>query len=321
MAVEVIKADKVVRTALGLLERESVLPRLVWRDGVGDFAGAKDDTISVRLPAYGKAKTRALRSGAERVKSNLYQRKIDVTLTDDIYMDVPISDEVLELDITDFGIEILNPVVAGIVRGITDNLITTVQGATYANEFAADIDDLKGTFAYARELLNKSQVPQTDRVMLIGAEIDSAMIQVDNLVSADKSGSTDTLREAKIGRVYGFDVYPSTEIAPGEAFAFHKTAYALVGRAPKVPAGAPWGAVASFAGFAVRTVRVFDPDEVEDRFIADAWVGSNVVTDVGAFTASGMWVPAENPSEVGAASKLIRAVHITGPGESGESGV
>jgi len=307
-----IKAERVVRTALGLLEREVVLPRLVWRDAAGDFRGAKDDTISIRLPAYAVAKTRALRSGAARAKSTLHQRKVDVTLTTDVYMDVPISDEELTLDIEDFGADVLNPVVRGIARGLEDELVDEIQGATYANSFELDLTDLKGSFAEARECLNKAQVPAGGRTLLIGSEVDTALIQLDNLVKFNESGTTDTLREATVGRVYGFDIVVSNEIEPDEAFAFHRTAYVLNSRAPVVPAGAPWGATQSFAGFAVRTVRVFDPDEVEDRFVADSWIGTNVVTDSGALDADGRFVPAEDPDESGASDLFVRAVHLTG---------
>ncbi|HLR84802.1 MAG TPA: P22 phage major capsid protein family protein [Nocardioidaceae bacterium] len=307
-----IKVEKVVRTALGLLEREVVLPRLVWRDAAGDFRGAKDDTISIRLPAYGVANTRALRSGDARTKSSLHERKVDVTLDTDVYMDVPITDEELTLDIEDFGGQVLAPVVSAVARGLEDDLVSTITGATYAHDIALDMNDLKGTFAEARQLLNKSRVPAGGRTLLIGSEVDSALIQLDNLVRYDQSNTTETLREASIGRVYGFNVVVSNEIDPGDAYAFHNTAYVLNSRAPVVPAGAPWGASQSFAGFAIRTVRVFDPDAVEDRFIADSWVGSNIVTDQGAFDGNGAWTPVENPADNGSDAQFIRAVKLSG---------
>jgi hypothetical protein len=40
----------------------------------------------------------------------LYERKVDLTLDTDVYLDVPITDEVLTLDIADFGAQVLNPV-------------------------------------------------------------------------------------------------------------------------------------------------------------------------------------------------------------------
>lgn len=314
-----IKAEKVVRTSLGLLEREVVLPRLVWRDAaIADVRLAKNDTITVRLPSYAKAKTRLLRSGAARVKSQLHERAIAIKLDTDVYMDVPITDEELTLDIEDFGSQVLNPVLGGVARGLEDNLVTTITGATYDKSFAIDLNDLKGSFAEARELLNKARVPAGERTLLVGSEVDSALIQVDNLVRYDQSNTTETLREAMVGRVYGFNIVVSNEIAPGEAYAFHRTAYAMTTRSPIVPAGAPWGATQSFDGFAIRTVRVFDPDEVEDRFIADSWIGSDVVTDQGSFNANGVWEPAEDPDDGNppADQKFIRAVHLTGAGGS-----
>ncbi len=306
-----IKAEKVVQTSLGLLEREVVLPRLVWRDAAGDFRGAKGDTITMRLPSYAKAKTRALRGGASRTKSQLHERKVDVSLDTDVYMDVPISDEELSLDIENFGTQVLNPVLGGVARTLEEELASLITGATYAKSVELDMSNIKAVVAEAREMLNKANVPAADRTLLIGSEVDTAIIQLDNFVRLDQSGTTDTLREAMIGRVYGFNVVTSNLIAPGEAFAFHKTAYVLNSRAPMVPAGAPWGAASNFAGFAIRTVRVFDPDEVEDRFVADAWCGTNVVTDQGSFNAKGVWEPAEEPESDGSDVKLVRAVHLT----------
>lgn len=310
-----IKAEKVVRTSLGLLEREVVLPRLVWRDAGGDFRGAKGDAITLRLPAYAVAKKRALRSGATRTKSALHERKVVVTLDTDVYMDVPVTDEELTLDIEDFGSQVLAPVNAGIARGLEDELITTITGADYDLEDAIDLNDLKGSFAEAREMLNKARVPAGGRTLLIGSEVDSALIQLDNLVRYDQSGTTDAFREATIGRVYGFDVVVNNEIAPDEAFAFHRTAYVMSSRAPIVPAGAPWGATNSFAGFAIRNVRVFDPDEVEDRFVSDSWVGTNIVTDQGTLDSDGRFTPSEDPDDTTPTptdQKFVRAVHLAG---------
>lgn len=234
-----------------------------------------------------------------------------MSLNTNVYMDVPIADEELTLDIEDFGTQILNPVLGGVARSLEDELATLITGATYAKSIELDLSDIKGVVAGARELLNKANVPAGDRTLLIGAEVDTEIIQLDNFVRFEQSGTTETLREATIGRVYGFNVVTSNLIAPGEAFAFHKTAYVLNSRAPIVPAGAPWGATSNFAGFAIRTVRVFDPDEVEDRFVADAWCGTNVVKDQGTFNADGVWEPAEDPADDGSDAKFVRAVHLT----------
>lgn len=308
-----IKPEKVVRTALGILERDVELPSLVWRDAGGDFAGAKGDAITVRLPAYAVANRRKLRSGDAREKSSLHERKIVLTLDEDVYMDVPITDEQLTLDIEDFGVQVLNPVLGGVARGLEDILAEAIEGATYTHSIDLDVADVKGSIIAARQLLNNSHVPANDRVLLIGSNVEAQILALDNLNRASESGTTSTLREAEIGKLYGMRVVTSNLIDPDTAYAFHKTAYVLSQRAPVKPAGAPWGASQSFNGLAIRVVRVFDPNEVEDRFIADAWAGADVVTDQGAFDTKGKWVPAETPASNGSDVKFIRAVKLTIP--------
>lgn len=324
-----LKPTVIVSTALGLLVRELTLPRLVWRDPVGDFAGAFNDTISIRLPAYVNGRTRALRSGAARTQDALFERKVDLTLDTDIYLDVPITDEQLSLDIANFGTQVLNPMTEGIGRTIEDQLVAKIEGATYQNTIAfasATQDVYKDVAVPARQLLNNARVPLAGRAIVCGSELESAFLTSDQFIRASYAGagSEDTFREAHIGRVAGFDVYTSPALAPAEGYAFHQTAYALSSRAPVVPAGAPFGATNTYGGFAMRTVRVFDPDAVQDRLVLDSWLGAAVVTDDGHYdadpAAGGKFVPVADPANpiTGQAntwandlSRVVRAVKVT----------
>jgi hypothetical protein len=297
-----IKAEKVVSTALGLLARELTLPQLVWRDAKFDFTGAKDDTISLRLPAYAPARTRQLRSGAERVKDSLTETKVDVTLDVDVYKDIGISDEELTLDISDFGAQVLNPVLLGIALQLEQEVADVIQGADYQVEIDFEIgkDDAYLDIALAaRTALNNANVPFAGRALVVGSAIEAEFLGSEKFVAADRAGTDQTLREAMIGRVAGFDVYTSPALAPDEAYAFHRTAFAMAQRAPVVPSGAPWGATQSYQGLAIRTVRVFDPNEVEDRFVADSWVGCTAVTDDGYYDANGKFVPTSGDNTLG----------------------
>src|SRR5581483_5421013 len=95
-----LKPTVIANTALGLLTRTVTLPRLVWRDPVADrYIGALNDTVSIRLPAFVTANERALRSGDTRTKTSLFERKVDITLDTDIYVQTDLSDELLVLDI------------------------------------------------------------------------------------------------------------------------------------------------------------------------------------------------------------------------------
>ncbi|MBT2523267.1 hypothetical protein [Arthrobacter sp. ISL-28] len=75
------------------------------------------------------------------------------------------------------------------------------------------------------------------------------------------------------GKVRGFLVVESTRLAADEIVGFVKEAFALVVRAPQVPAGAPFGASVNEGGFALRYVRSFDRTVAADRSLVSAFVG------------------------------------------------
>jgi hypothetical protein len=304
-----LKAERIVSTALGLLARETVLPRTVWRDPVGDFAGAKNDTISVRLPAYAPARTRVLRSGTSRTKDTLNERKVDLTLDVDIYKDVGITDEQYSLDIVDFGVQVLNPIIAGVVQEISSQLAAEMSGATYARSIAYTYSSGNAwtqIILAAREYLNKAHVPMSDRYLAVGAAIETEMLSTDLFVKANESGSATALAEATLGRKGGFTIVSAPELPPNEAYAYHKTAFALSNRAPASPVG-QYAAQMSSGGFAMRLVRGFDLDTVEHRTIFDSWLGTAAVTDEGYFDGDGVWTPAT--LDVGAAVTLATSAH------------
>jgi hypothetical protein len=304
---------RIVSAALGLLVRETSLPRTIWRDPVGDFAGAYNDTVSIRVPAYAPARTRTLRSGSSRTKDTLSERKVDLTLDTDVYKDVGITDEQMNLDIVDFGTQVLAPIAQGIVQEITSQVASEMSGATYAHSIGFTYSSgnaWNDILLAAREYLNKAHVPQADRYVAVGAAIETALLKTDLFVNADKSGDGGTaLTDATLGRKGGFVIVSSPELAPNEAYAYHKTAYAMSMKTPAVPAGAAWGASRSQDGFGMRVVQGFDLDTVEDRVIFDAWMGTAAVTDEGYFDANGIWVPSEGV--VGDAATISGGVAAT----------
>jgi hypothetical protein len=72
VANEFVKAEQVIAQMLGVLERDTVLSQFVRRDiPDGAFRGAKDDTVTLKVPAYTTARTRVLRGGAPIVVDEL----------------------------------------------------------------------------------------------------------------------------------------------------------------------------------------------------------------------------------------------------------
>lgn len=285
-----IKPEVIVATALGLLQREVVLPRLVHLNGFGDFAGAKGDTVSIRVPARTKARTKELRAtGAARniVMDTLSETKVDVTLDTDVYNAIPITDEELSLDIKDFGQQILAPQVTAIGEGLEDGVAAAIEGAAYWDgsgvgqgpgeiEFGASLYD---GFVDARKVLGLRNVPVAQRVAVVGAEVEARLLKEPLFHEADKSGSDSALRDAQIGRVAGFDIVVSNAIDPSAAYVFHKSAFAMVTRAPAKPDGVPFGATQSFQGLAMRWIRDYSFIDTTDRSLVNTYVGYGTITD------------------------------------------
>lgn len=284
MANTFIKPTVIIRTALGLLQRQIVLPALVWTDAFHDFTGSYNDTVSIRVPGRLTARTRALRGtgGARAITlDNLTETKVDVTLDTDIYSAVPVTDEELTLDIADFGAQVLAPQVRAVAEGLENGLVTEMQQATYATTVNFDPDDAYGSIVDVRKALNDADVPFAGRALVVGSSIEAAILKDDKFSRFDASGQAGitALTEARLGRIAGFDVYTSNALNEDEAFAFHATAFVLASRAPMVPDGATFGQSESYAGLAMRWLRDYDFANVQDRSLVDTFTGTAHVTD------------------------------------------
>ena len=295
MANSFLKAERIAAQALGLLEREIVLPALVWTDAVGDFAGAAGDTISIRVPARTTARTRTLR-GARGTASEgegiitmdtLAETKVDVTLNTDVYSAVPVTDEELSLDITDFGAQVLTPQVRAVAEGLENAVAAEMLGASYATTVTVPaVDD--GTPASdpfnalvdARVALNRANVPMNDRTVVLGSSMEGVFLKSSHLNRVDASGTDAALRDATLGRMAGFNqIVVSNALPENVGFAFHRTAYVLSMRAPAIPQGATFGSSQAYQGLAMRWLKDYDFRNVQDRSLVDAYYGTNVIAD------------------------------------------
>lgn len=279
MANNFLKADQIAAAAIGLLQREMVLPGLVWTNAVADFRGARDDTVSLRVPARAVARERTLRDNSGLVMDELAETKVDVTLDKDVYHGAIVTDENLNLDISNFGAQVLQPQVSAVALGVENRLATLMSGATYANTISVGSSDAYEVLVDARAALQKAFVPRENRVVVVGADLEAKFLKSERLSRVDQSGSDSALRDANIGRIAGMPVYASMAIDPGAGYVFHKSAFVLSMMAPTVPDGCTYGKSQSYQGIALRWIRDYDPIHTTDRSIVSTWIGANVVAD------------------------------------------
>lgn len=90
---------------------------------------------------------------------------------------------------------------------------------TGASNLVLTLEDI----ANSRMLLNKQNVPQSDRYLVISPEQEKAMLKLDNFVRADAYGARDGLLNGEIGRVFGFTVIVHNALASDDMLAYHKS--------------------------------------------------------------------------------------------------
>ncbi len=320
-----LKTGVIANATIGLLYRELVIARTVWTDAVnpGEFTGALNDTVNLRVPARRAARKRTLRAGTPIVNDTSTEFSVPVKLDTDVYNGAPITDEELTLDITNFAAQVLNPQVRAVVEGIEDEIADEIEGADYSVADGNLLDPTNGAFvvsgatdwyrvaARAASILDARFVPTSDRTLLIGSTVKEEISLDERFIRADSigaEGANQLLRERTIGRIAGFNVVYSPFIGANDAYAYHRTAFVLATRAPAIPAGAtfarvqgvgqPGGAVGTYDGLAVRWLRDYDYSNTTDRSLVNTWVGTATVED------------AVTPSDPASATKLYRAVAI-----------
>lgn len=322
MANTFLKPSVIANTAIGLLYRELVVARTLWTDAInpGEFTGALNDTVNMRIPARRAARKRTLRAGTAIVNDVSTEFSIPVTLDTDVYNGAPITDEELTLDITDFAMQVLNPQVRAVAEGLEDEAIGEIENVTYRSDMIVNPDwsefkvggrtDWYLVAARAAKLLDKQHVPTTERTLLVGADVKEQIITDDRFSRFDSIGTQapDALRERAIGRIAEFTVVPTTDIDDDAAYAYHRTAFVLATRAPAVPRGATaavtrtvgeaGGAMGYWGGVSVRWLSDYDYTNTTDRSLVNAWVGTATVLDP------------DDPTNSASTKSLRRAVQI-----------
>ncbi len=292
MANTFIKAGQIVQAAALLLQREIVLPRLVWTQPSDAFMGALNDTVTLRVPAVLSANTRTMRSSTALTPDNLTETSVPVVLDTHVYNLLNVTDEQLTLDITDFAAQVLAPQMRAVAEGMEDAIAGELTAANVAaGQILAGVDistaptsgEAYGVLVEARKELNKLNVPRSERVVVLGADLEAWFLQ-DPIIANHNSGNRDALEDATLGRIAGFTVVGSNAVDSEDGFAFHRTAIAFANVAPALPDGATMKARVATESLALRYLRDYNPTNSTgpvDRSLVDAFVGAASVEQSG----------------------------------------
>ena len=137
--------------------------------------------------------------------------------------------------------------------------------------------DVSKVIRSAHQLLGQRGVPLNGRYLAVGANWEAALLGLDNLNKVNEAGNPDTLRDATLGRLYGFNIVVDYAIDPNTAYAFQRDAITLVTVTTALPRGAAFASSIAKDGFAMRYLQDYDPDHLTDRAVVDTFAGAQVL--------------------------------------------
>lgn len=275
----VLTAQGIARVAIPLLTRSLVLARTVTMVPVSGFAPPNGETVTVRVRTPRSARTQAS-AGASITYDDQNEVGVDVTLSH-LYDAYHITDEDQALNLEDFVTQITEPQVASVATAAEDEIATAIDALTAdaTIEFDASASDAntRSTILAAREALGEADVPAGDRYLAVAPSIATRILEVDEFTRVNEAGSPSALRDAVIGRLFGFTVVESNALTTDTAFAYHRSGVVMANKKPADPRGATSSAAVMGGGFNLRQIFQYDPDVLSDASVLSTFAGASVV--------------------------------------------
>lgn len=195
--------DIIARESLMVLRNNAVMANLVHRDYSSEFVAGVGDTITVRKPAKFQANEFAGSISVQDATEN----SIDVKMDKHLDVSFAVTSKQLSMDIRDFSEQLLVPA----MQAFNDKIDKYLIGLQ--SQVANRISHSSGAIApadiiAARKMLTDGATPLTERRLVLGSQAEADLLSSELFISAEKVGDNGTaLREASLGRKFGFDTY------------------------------------------------------------------------------------------------------------------
>lgn len=193
---------------------KALLGNLVYRDLVykaelsNEILSAKaGDTVNVKKPSKFKMK----RFAGSLIEQELNETSVPVKL--DIIGDitVPITSKEMTLEINDFNTQVLEPIGNGLAIGIDTYIANKIYQNVPSKNFVtatASPENLKDIADLGLKL-DLAKAPKQGRTLVLSPSHKVKYAVTQNLSAVAYAGDSITLRDALLGRVYGFQTLES----------------------------------------------------------------------------------------------------------------
>lgn len=265
-------------SALGYLKANTVMARLVNRNFENEIAKAGD---ILHIPRRGTLSVNDKTANTVVTLQVPTADTVDVTLNKHKEVSFLVEDVAKAQANQDMIAGYIEDGIKVIAQQIDTDLL-----ALYSGFSTTPIDATGGsggitaaTVTEARRLLNAAKVPQQDRFIVWHEDAEAELLEVEKFTSSDFGDNGDAVREAIIGRKYGFSHFMDQMVteATGEAknLAFHRDAIVLATRPlPDVPEGTgARSAVMSEDGIGIRVLYAYNPSYLGMQVTLDILYG------------------------------------------------
>lgn len=284
MAHTLYSPEQAARATLASLRWLTNLPRTVRQDFSSEFVAGRGQTVNVRGPiSAGKANvyTKAQRDAREAIKFNdLTETWFPVKLEDQIYNALRLPDDFATFTLENLTKQVLIPQAESVVNDLAAPLIAEMTAVATDGKIpavAADGSNIMQVLIKTRQVLNERHIPTEGRYFAVGADIEAAVLSLPQLQKVNESGTTEVLRNATIGRLFGFEIVADPALPAGFAIGYHRDAFAHVTRPSRQPEGAAKSATVAQDGFALRWIQHYNPLQLEDQSVVDTFYGATTL--------------------------------------------
>lgn len=287
MANSLYTPQQAARSTLAALRYLTVLPRTVRQDFSQEFVAGRGRTVDIALPvSVGNSRTYTDANRTARdaiVFDDISQATTPVTMDSQVYKAVRLPDDFATFTLTQMESQVLRPQAESVVDGVTAPLLTVMNatavaattGANSIPALLADGSNAAQVLIKARAWLNAKKVPFTDRWAALTPAAEAAILSLPQLQKVNESGTDGVLREASLGRLFGFNIV--TDPGLTESVFYHRDAFAHVTRPSREPQGAAFSATVAQDGFALRWIQHYNPLQLEDQSVVDTFVGAKAL--------------------------------------------
>lgn len=299
-----LKPEKYVAMSIAALEAKATLPFAFTRFNGDSIKGAKDDTVAVfKTPGITRARDYEWRSRtAPIVLDRIARTQTAIKLGEHVYNAVPVTDEEMTLDVTNFAQEVVAPQATAVVNRLEGKILRALEtkaGFKYTNLDAAEADDPYDKALDWSTVLDGQGTPSDGRKLLVGANVKKWIMKSEALLKYDLQQANTAFRRAQFGQIANFDVVSSPLLNPNAIYAVHPSALVVANIAPLVPNDGGYGATMTSGGWSMRVVRRFEMNYAQTISMLSTFVGVEPIKDELEMEKDDQGIPAPKLDEEG----------------------